>query len=87
MAHKIEVFTTGGCPDCDETVNTVKEVACPDCEVVVYDLRQGGEGVQKAAQYEVPSVPTVVMDGRVLTACDHQVPTREELITAGISKS
>jgi hypothetical protein len=88
MSHVIEVFTAG-CSTCDEAVEMVKQTtsSCTDCEVFIRDLRSDAEAVQKAAHYEIPSVPTVVLDGHVLTTCNKDVSIdelRQDLLAAGI---
>jgi glutaredoxin len=79
--RKVEVFTAG-CPLCDETVRLIRELSCPDCEVAVYDLRESG--IERAREHGVNSVPTVVVDGKVLDCCKRGKPTREDLKAAGI---
>ncbi len=82
--RKVEVFTAG-CPLCDKTVQLVKELSCPSCDVTVYDLRK--EGLDKAKQCGVDSVPTVVVDGKILDCCARKGPTRADLKAAGIGTS
>ncbi len=79
--RKVEVFT-GGCPLCDETVKLVKELSCPGCDVTVYDLRK--KGMDKARKYGVNSVPTVVVNGKILDCCVRRQPTAADLKAAGI---
>jgi len=79
--RKVEVFT-GGCPLCDETVQLVQELSCSSCDVTVYNLRE--KGMDKAKQYGVNSVPTVVVDGKILNCCARKGPTRADLKAAGI---
>jgi protein-disulfide isomerase len=79
--RRVEVFTAG-CPLCDETVKLVKELACPSCEVTVCDLRE--KGMEKAREYGVNSVPTVVVDGKIAECCARKKPNREDLKAAGI---
>ena len=79
--RKVEVFT-GGCPLCDETVQLVQELSCSSCDVTVYNLRE--KGMDKAKQYGVNSVPTVVVDGKILNCCAMKGPTRADLKAAGI---
>ena len=69
----VEVFTAG-CPLCDETVALVKKLACPSCDVKIYNLTAGG--MDKAKQYGVTSVPTVVVEARSLTAANEASRTR-----------
>ncbi len=73
MASKrqVEVFVAG-CPLCDDAVQLVKKVACPSCEVTVYDLRAGcatNECRDRARQYGVVRVPTVVVNGQIADCC------------------
>lgn len=81
--RQVEVFTAG-CPVCEPAVSTVKELACPDCEVTVYDLRS--EGADKARQYDLKTVPAVVIDGEVCSCCDNRGPNAEELSAAGVGQ-
>ncbi len=79
--RKVEVFVAG-CPLCDETVNLVKELSCPSCDIKIYNLRK--EGKDKARKYGVNSVPTVVVDGKILNCCVRKGPTWADLRAAGI---
>ncbi len=78
--RKVEVFTAG-CPLCDEAVALVKQIACLSCEVVVHDLRAGGEAEGRARSYGVNAVPAVVVDG-LLAECCTQGPVDEETLRA-----
>ena len=90
MAKRIVEVFTAGCPLCDEAVNLVRELACSNCEVQVYDLREGcatNECREKANQYGINRVPTIVVDGKLAECCSHQQPvSREVLIAAGIGQ-
>jgi glutaredoxin 3 len=79
--RKIEVFTAG-CPLCDETVKLVKELSCPSCEVTIYNLQK--EGMEKAKEYGINSVPTVVVDGKIAECCARRKPSAADLKSAGI---
>ncbi len=79
--RKVEVFVSG-CPLCGETVKLVKELSCPSCDVTVYNLQE--KGMDKAREYGVNSVPTVVVNGKILNCCDRKGPTRADLKVAGI---
>ena len=81
--RQVEVFTAG-CPLCDPAVQLVQEVACPDCEVMVDDVRESG--LEKARQYGVSRVPTVVVDGTVAACCQGGEVSREQLQAAGIGQ-
>jgi len=87
MANRqVEVFTAG-CPVCEPAVQLVQELACPDCEVTIHDLRQPeGTAAEKAAEYGIKAVPSVVVDGRLVSCCQTPGPNREELSAAGIGQ-
>lgn len=82
--RQVEVFTAG-CPVCEPAVQLVNELACPDCEVTVHDTREGG--AEKAAAFGIKTLPTVVVDGRVVSCCDSRGPNRQELAAAGIGQA
>lgn len=90
MARRtVEVFTAG-CFLCDETVKLVNELACPSCKVKVYNLAEpcdSKECIEKAKEYGINSVPTVVVDGDIVACCQREKPDREALMAAGIGKS
>jgi len=79
--RKVEVFTAG-CFLCDEAVETIKSLACSDCEVIVYDLHK--EGIDKAKEYGVNSVPTVVVNGKIVECCARGKVNPDALKAAGI---
>ena len=79
--RKVEVFVAG-CPLCDETVKLVNELSCPNCDVIVYNLKE--EGIEKAREYGINSVPTVVVNGRILDCCARRKLTEADLKAAGI---
>jgi glutaredoxin len=81
--RKVEVFTAG-CPICDETVNLVKSLVCPSCDLKIYDLRESGMDLAK--QYGINSVPSIVVNGKILDCCARRKPTKADLKTAGIGQ-
>lgn len=86
MTRKVEVFTAG-CPLCDETVKMVQDLACESCEISIYNLQsKTPEYLEKAKSHGVNSVPTVVVNGKVLDCCKRGRITREDLETAGIGQ-
>ena len=65
--RKIEIFSAG-CPACDETVQTVNDIACPSCEVQVLDMHREDVAAQ-AKEYGIKSVPAVIIDGKLAGCC------------------
>jgi hypothetical protein len=88
MTRSVEIFTAG-CLLCDETVKLVKDMACPDCEITVYDLIEQCEEkvcIDKVKEYEITSVPTVVVNGKVAECCKRGKPNRHDLKALGIGQ-
>ena len=79
--RKVEVFIAG-CPLCDETVELVKRLSRPSCDVTIYNLNEGG--MDKVREYGVNSVPTVVVDGKILDCCIRRKSTEADLKASGI---
>jgi len=85
MARQVEIFVTG-CPLCDEAVQLVNGLVCPSCEVTIHRLNESGEAVEKARQYGVTSVPTVVVNGQIVECCQRSPVSAEALKAAGIGQ-
>lgn len=69
--RKVDVFTAG-CLVCSPTVKMVKDLACASCDVRVYDINKGcetDECLDLAKQYNLKTVPAVVVDGKLLACC------------------
>ncbi len=81
--RQVEVFTAG-CPVCEPVVQLVQAMACPDCDVTIHDLRQSG--AEKATEYQITTVPAVVVDGNLASCCQNRGPNREDLAAAGIGQ-
>ena len=87
MKRQVEIFTAG-CHLCQEAVDLVKELACESCEVTVYDLRERCDDlacIERATAYGVRSVPTIVVDGKILSCCQQPGVDPQALKAAGIS--
>jgi len=80
--RNIEVFSAG-CAACDETVATVRRIACPSCEVTVLDMRDPAVAA-KAKSNGIHTVPAVVIDGRLAACCAGPGPDEASLRAAGI---
>jgi glutaredoxin 3 len=84
MARKrrVEVFSAG-CALCEETVATVRRIACSSCEVEVLDMRDPAVAA-RAKSLGVRTVPAVVVDGRPASCCAGSGPEEAALRVAGI---
>jgi glutaredoxin len=82
--RKIEVFSAG-CPVCDNTVKLVNDLACPSCEVNVLDMKTP-EVAERAKTLGIHSVPTVVIDGKLIDCCSGKGPDEAVLKAAGLGK-
>lgn len=88
MKRKIEVFTAG-CPVCIPVVELVQSMACESCEVEIYDLSKQSDPelyTDKLRQYNVTSLPTVVVNGEKLEVAEGGI-TKEQLSHAGVGQS
>jgi len=68
MGHTIEVFTAG-CYVCDETIEIVQKARCSECIVTEYNILEKYESeicLQKAKEYGIKAVPTIVVDGKIV---------------------
>lgn len=86
MKRQIEVFTAG-CPVCEPVIKMVKEMACDSCEVSVYNLvEQCADKVciDKMKEYNITSLPSVAVNGKLLACCQNKGVSKEELSATGI---
>ncbi len=60
----------------------MKQVSCASYDVTVYNLKESG--MDKAEGYGVTSVPTVVVNGKILDCCRGRKPTADDLKAVGI---
>ncbi len=81
----IEVFSAG-CPLCRDTVEMVNSLACPSCEVTVVDMHDV-EGVTRARELGVRSVPAVAVNGKLADCCAGRGPDEATLRGAGLGQS
>lgn len=82
--RKIEVFSAG-CPLCEETAARVKDLACPSCEVEIVDMHDV-EGVSRARELHVRSVPAVAINGELAGCCTGRGPDEATLRSAGLGQ-
>mgnify|MGYP003646164408 CR=1 FL=1 len=85
MKSTIEIFTAG-CPVCEPAVKMVKELSADTDQVILYDLGiEAGieKNKSKIQEYGINRVPSVVVDGKLLSCCDNEI-SRKDLLEAGI---
>ena len=88
MKRKVEVFTAG-CPVCDPVVSLVRETACPSCDVVIYNLAEefdNREIMNKLKSYGVNRIPSIAVNGILLSCCSDNDITKQDLVDAGIGQ-
>lgn len=86
--RKVEVFTAG-CPVCEPVVEMVKSLACDSCEVTIFNLSQQCDTkvcLDKVKEYNITSLPAVVLNGELLSCCSGSGISREQLLSAGIGQ-
>jgi len=77
--NKVEIFTAG-CPICDETVEEVKNIFS-EKEIIIYNLIKALD-LNKAKEYGINRVPSVVVNGRLLNCCKNNKVDKKELTEA-----
>ena len=80
MAIKVEVFSTNSCPHCPSAIDAAQVAKYKlgdaiDMEVVKID--ESEENRQRAIDYQIMAVPTIVIDGEVTFV---GAPGEDELI-------
>lgn len=88
MKRTVEIFTAG-CPLCDPVVQMVRDLACDQCEIAIYDLVKQCDDqtcLDKVDTYGIRKIPAVAVDGVLLSCCQNQGISREQLIKAGIGQ-
>ncbi|GBD88208.1 hypothetical protein BMS3Abin03_02143 [bacterium BMS3Abin03] len=81
---KVEVFTAG-CKFCSSVETQVREAVTDQHEVVVYNLGNSdayNEYSKKAERYGIKSLPSVVVDGNLLSCCKQNGFRKEQLVAA-----
>ena len=88
MAIKVEVFSTSTCPHCPAAIEAAEKAKdklgdAIDVESVKIDDPNNPDNRQRAIDYQIMAVPTVVIDGEVTFI---GAPSEDELIDALESK-
>ncbi|WP_296789951.1 thioredoxin family protein [uncultured Methanobrevibacter sp.] len=86
MAIKVEVFSTNSCPHCPAAIDAAqvaKDKLGDSIDVEVLKIDESNENRERAINYQIMAVPTIVIDGNVEFV---GAPTENELIAALESK-
>ncbi|MBE6500301.1 MAG: thioredoxin [Methanobrevibacter thaueri] len=70
MAIKVEVFSTSTCPHCPAAIEAAQKAKdkfgeAIDVESVKIDDPNSPENIQRANDYQIMAVPTIVIEGEV----------------------
>jgi len=68
MAIKVEIFSTNSCPHCPaaiEAAEIAKSKLGDSIDVESIKIDESEENRQRAIEYQIMAVPTVVIDGEV----------------------
>ena len=82
MAIKVEVFSTSTCPHCPAAIDAAEKAKdklgdALDVEAIKIDDPSNPENRQRAIDYQIMAVPTIVVNGDVTFV---GAPTEDELI-------
>jgi len=80
--RKIEIFSAG-CALCEETIELVNRMACSNCEVIILDMNEA-DGVARAKELGVRSLPAVAVNGTLASCCAGRGPEEAALRAAGV---
>ena len=88
MAIKVEVFSTSTCPHCPAAIDAAEKAKdklgdAIDVESIKIDDMEHPDNRQRAMDYQIMMVPTVVIDGEVTFV---GAPSEQELIDVLESK-
>ncbi|WP_407453744.1 thioredoxin family protein [Methanobrevibacter sp.] len=80
MAIKVEVFSTNSCPHCPAAIDAAqkaKDKLGDAIDVEVLKIDENKDNYQRAIDYQIMAVPTIVINGDVVFV---GAPTDSELI-------
>ncbi|MCD7782031.1 MAG: thioredoxin family protein [Methanosphaera sp.] len=77
MSVKLEVFTSQNCPYCPKAMEIAQEAVEELGDQIEYEHLDVNENMDKVREYELLSVPSIVIDGEVAYV---GVPEKDELI-------
>jgi hypothetical protein len=63
--HTIEIFSAD-CPLCRHIIDDIEIGKCEGCSTTIYNIRNMTEEIEvKMRNYDITSVPTVIIDGSI----------------------
>jgi len=68
VAKKIVEIFTAGCPVCERTIDLVMRIVDSAHVVVILDTNRL-DVARRAVQYDIRTVPAVVIDGKLAACC------------------
>lgn len=77
MTVKLEVFSTQTCPHCPMAIKAAEDAKEALGDQIEYEHIDANENPEKAMEYQIMAVPTVIIDGEVAFV---GAPTSDELI-------
>ncbi|MBE6487580.1 MAG: thioredoxin [Methanosphaera stadtmanae] len=77
MSIKLEVFTSKTCPHCPSAVTVAQKVKEQLGDELDFQHLDVDENIDKVRQYQLMSVPTIVIDGKIAFI---GAPSEEELL-------
>lgn len=77
MSIKLEVFTSKTCPHCPSAVTVAQKVKDQLGDELDFQHLDVDENIDKVRQYQLMSVPTIVIDGKIAFI---GAPSEEELL-------
>lgn len=82
--HKVEVFSAG-CKFCGNVEDEVKQIIGDNDILITYNLNDKSNAVEyyrTADKYGINSVPSVVVDGKLLSCCSSNGFSKDNLAAA-----
>jgi len=77
MSIKLEVFTSKTCPHCPSAVTVAQKVKEQLGDELDFQHLDVDENIDKVRQYQLMSIPTIVIDGKIAFI---GAPSEEELL-------
>lgn len=64
-SHRVEIFSAN-CPSCRHVMDVIEIGKCKGCTQIIYDVNTMTDEIKKKiSDYDIISVPTTVIDGKI----------------------